>query len=565
MPTIPIADLKLLRAEIVAMDDEFKAWRPQLQEVARYVMPRRFDWLAAQSPLNTALNPNSNQVGDKDMRNKEILDPTATKAVRVLAAGLLNGITSPARPWFDIDLVGDKYPGDQEPIEISRYKQEVLKILFRVMSQSNFYNSMAVAFLDLAAFGTNATLIYEDFEQVIRCYSAVVGEYRLGQSHRRMVDRFARSLVLSVDQCVQQFGLENCSEDVQNNHKRGGQALYIPVTVCHILRPSQGKQWQGNMPIIEVYFEANCRTGKLLQQNAYAEMPGLFPRWELVGSETYGVSPIMDAMPDVRQLQVEVKEKGAAIAYMIRPPIVADQILKSVKGSLLPGSRVYVPSHSAVGAKPIYTVQPPLQEMRNDIIALQNSIYEFCHNDLFRMISQLDTVRSATEIDARREEKLVQLGAVLERFENEALDPAILRIFNICKRKGLLPEPPPQLANKEFRIRYVSVLAEAQRSVGTASIERFLQFIGSLGPIWPEVLQVPDVSELIRDYADRLNVPASGIKGREEVAAALQAQQDQVALQQEAVTAQNLTAAGKNLSQTDVGGGENVLQRMLAS
>ena len=58
------------------------------------------------------------------------------------------------------------------------------------------------------------------------------------------------------------------------------------------------------------------------------------------------------------------------------------------------------------------------------------------------MISQLDTVRSATEIDARREEKLVLLAHFLERFENEQLDPTINRVFNICQRAGLFPDAP---------------------------------------------------------------------------------------------------------------------------
>jgi hypothetical protein len=42
----------------------------------------------------------------------------------------------------------------------------------------------------------------------------------------------------------------------------------------------------------------------------------------------------------------------------------------------------------------------------------QQITFDECANDLFRMISELDTVRSATEIDARREEKLVLLGPV---------------------------------------------------------------------------------------------------------------------------------------------------------
>ena len=163
-----------------------------------------------------------------------------------------------------------------------------------------------------------------------------------------------------------------------------------------------------------------------------------------------------------------------------------------------------------------------------DIQRLQKSILEFCHNDLFSMLSQLETVRSATEINGLMQEKIMRLGAVFERFENEALNPAIRRIFAIAKRKGLLPEPPPQLETEDFTITYVSVMAEAQRAAATGSIERFLATLGELGPVWPEVLSIPDVSELIRDYADRLSVPTVGIKPREQVEAEQQAAQEPV-------------------------------------
>ncbi|MBK6911397.1 MAG: hypothetical protein IPH10_10795 [bacterium] len=126
----------------------------------------------------------------------------------------------------------------------------------------------------------------------------------------------------------------------------------------------------------------------------------------------------------------------------------------------MPGGHTFVSGTSQMGgAKPAYQVAPPLGELSADIRDVQLRIREFFHNDLFQMISQLETVRTATEIDARREEKLVQLGPVLERFENEALDPAIKRIFAIMDRMGLLPEAPQSLQGADLEIQYVSILA----------------------------------------------------------------------------------------------------------
>jgi hypothetical protein len=78
----------------------------------------------------------------------------------------------------------------------------------------------------------------------------------------------------------------------------------------------------------------------------------------------------------------------------------------------------------------------------SDIQQIQQRIKDIFFNDLFLMISNLDTVRTATEIDARREEKLVMLGPVLERLQTEGQDPIIDRVFGIMSRGGLFEDPP---------------------------------------------------------------------------------------------------------------------------
>jgi hypothetical protein len=179
------------------------------------------------------------------------------------------------------------------------------------------------------------------------------------------------------------------------------------------------------------------------------------------------------------------------------------------------------------------------------------------------MISQLDTVRSATEVDARVEEKLVLLGPVLERFENEALDPALQRIFSIMLRKGLLRPPPAEVAEAAIEVQYVSVLSDAQRAVGAAPIERYMAFIGSLVAIFPGIRNVPNIVEIALEYANRLGVPARGNNTRDEIAEATANEEQQQALAQSAQIAPDLAGAAKTLSETQVGGGADALSRVL--
>ncbi len=244
--------------------------------------------------------------------------------------------------------------------------------------------------------------------------------------------------------------------------------------------------------------------------------------------------------------------------------MLADVSLKNEPASLLPGGVTYVSQiGSNVGFKPVYEVRPEIAEMAEDIKEVQQRIKNVFFNDLFMMISQLDTVRTATEIDARREEKMVQLGPVLERFENEALDPAIDRTFAIMSRLRILPPAPSLLQGRHIKVEYISMLAEAQRAASTASIERLAQFVGNLAAARPDVLDNIDWDETVDTYADLLGVTPKVVLATAKVAK-IRAQRDQQ--QQQQAQMQNSMAAAQGaqtLSKTDVGGGQNALQAVM--
>lgn len=522
-------------------------------EIADYFLPKRYVWLESGDESRRAQNA----------KNPHILDPTGTLAVRTLASGMMNSITSPSRPWFKAKVAGYAALSN----EVARWQDEVSRRMLAVMAESNFYSSMATLYLDLATFGSAASLIYEDDENVIHCYNPALGEYYFGQSHRLAVDTFAREFQLSAKQLVRQFGAENCTEIVRTAAEGGGANALKLHKVTHLIEPNITKSSvASSFPTRETYWESSAiGKGQVLKQQGFNELPGIFPRWEVTANDSYGTSPAMDALADVLQLQQETKRKAQGIDKSVNPPIVADVQLQHRPMALLPNGITYVSGQNNVGAKPLYQIQPPLQEMTADIQQIQIRIRETLHNDLFRMISQLDTVRSATEIDARREEKLVLLGSVLDRFEKEALSPAINRVFSIMARRGLLPEPPAELEDGiPIDIEYVSILSTAQRAVSAAPTERWLQLIGNIAPIEPSVTKIPDWNELIRNYGEAIGVEARDMKSREQLIAEAQAEQQQQAAQQALEAGSVAVDAAQQLSATDVGGGSNALQELLA-
>lgn len=518
-------------------------WR----ELADFYLPRRYTWLLSDTERRV-----------RNAKNPYILDGTGTHAARTLASGMMNGVTSPSRPWFKLRINGFD---DEADTEVRIWLDEVARRMLLVMAESNFYNALAVMYLDLVVFGTAAMLIYDDHESVIRCFNPALGEFYVAQSDRLQVNTFAREFTFKVHQLKDRFGEENLSDTVKEKCRLGGQHLYHDVTVYHLITPDYDRKT--NRPYVEYYWEQGGTLGRALERKGFEELPGIFPRWELSGNDSYGSCPAMDALGDVIQLQHETKKKAQGLDKMISPPIVADIQLQHRPTALLPNGVTYVAGVNNVGARALYQITPPIDQMSADIRDIQTRIRETFHNPLFNMISQLDTVRSATEIDARREEKLVMLGSVLERFENEALDPAINRIYGIMLRAGLIPEAPAAIEDAHLEINYVSIMSAAQRAVGVIPTERWLTLIGNVAAIYPKALNIPNFDNILRDYGRDIGVSARGINSVDDTASLNQQQDEQLAAQQAAATGDVLVNSAKSLSETEITPGTNALQRLM--
>lgn len=541
------------RGKISAMDNARQPFYSLWRELADFLLPRRYIWLVSSTAASRV----------QSMRNPHILDATGTIAARVLASGMMNGITSPARPWFNLRIAGRNEVLDSE---VQIWLDEVTRRMMLVMSESNFYNALAVMYLDLVVFGTAAMLVYEDYDSVIRCYNPALGEYFLAQDHRLAVNHFARKFHMNVDQIVDRWGKENCSDNVKALYDRGGPSTQTAIEIHHLIEPNTGSYGvPKKFKFRETYWEAGATGNKVLDRKGFNEMPGCFPRWELAANDSYGSCPAMEALGDIKQLQQETLRKAQGLDKIVNPPVIADIQLQNKPMAMIPGAVTFVAGANNIGVKPVYQPTMPLGEVTQDIMQIQERIREIFHNPLFTMISQLDTVRSATEIDARREEKLVLLGPVLERFENEALDPAINRIYSIMQRADLFPPAPDSIRGLDLEIQYVSILSVAQRAVGAAPTERWVGFLGNLAAVRPEVLNVPDWEELIRDYGMSIGVPAKYMTPIEVSTATTEQQQGMV---QEAGAIQatdTLTKAAKQLSDADVGGGANALQVVMGN
>ena len=161
----------------------------------------------------------------------------------------------------------------------------------------------------------------------------------------------------------------------------------------------------------------------VLDLRGYHEQPFCAPRWHVIGNDSYGRSPGMEALASSKMLQQLEKRTAQAIDKVLNPPMVADVSMKNEPASLLPGGVTYVANLAQSGFKPAYEVPPNIQGAEEKISKAEERINRAFFADLFLMISQLDTVRTATEIIERKQEKMLMLGPFLERSQFETHKP----------------------------------------------------------------------------------------------------------------------------------------------
>ena len=70
---------------------ERASWMPHWMEISTYLLPR-----------NGRYYPQDRDRGIR--KHNAIYDSTGTRALKTLAAGLMSGVTSPARPWFRLGV-----------------------------------------------------------------------------------------------------------------------------------------------------------------------------------------------------------------------------------------------------------------------------------------------------------------------------------------------------------------------------------------------------------------------------------------------------------------------------
>lgn len=539
--------------------------KERLQKRSAALKAERTQWETAWKAISRQLLPYGEVIhsvlerrNKGDRRDERILNSRPVLALKVLVAGLMAGITSPARQWFKLGLKNEHLLEQSKEARV--YLEQVQREIEAALARSNFYKVLSSQIYPALATICTAAMFEEEGDEpgTIHFTAMPVGEYYIDVNKEGAIDVVFRELALTVRQVVKRFGIDNpgLSEQVRQAWDDGN--LNQAVTVWHAVLPNDeyrpGMLGALGKKYVSVWWQPACENkDALLREEGYHEFPCMIPRWSSMATEAYGHGPGFDVLGDCQMLQHYEKRRLNTIDKIVNPPLeVADNIRKA---SLVPGDITYVPGGGqGTGVKTIHTVPPETIRIVQDVVdRLEARVSEGLFAHLWSMVmnDQRNQRATATEIEAQRQEVMLQLGPLLENLNDELLEPVIERTFAILDRNDFLPVPPPELEGEEIKIEFISIMHQMQKSTGLASIRTLVGEFQAIAQLRPDILDKLEVDQMADELRRITGVSSELLLSNEEVAKKRGEREQQAAAQQQGEAMATAAGAMKDFSQAD--------------
>ena len=293
---------------IAQLDRRFKTlqtqrsnWEKHWQELADYMLPRKADITKKRTQ------------GDK--RTELIYDGTAVHAVELLSSSLHGMLTSPSTPWFSMRY---RDPSLQNDDRANEWLELCMDQMYQAFNRSNFQQEIHELYYDLVVFGTAAFYVEGDREG-LRFSSRHIAEVTVAEDANGTVDTVYRKFKITARAASQRFGEDSLPTQMVKDLKNDPHKEHDLIHVVYPRGETKGKVAK-NKPIASVYYHLDSKA--LISEGGFDDFPFMVPRFNKDSVSTYGRSPAMNALPDVKMVNKMSETTIRAAQKQIDPPLM---------------------------------------------------------------------------------------------------------------------------------------------------------------------------------------------------------------------------------------------------
>jgi len=465
----------------------------------------------------------TSQAERSERRGSRVYDNTINSAANRLAAGLESLIIPQSEKWHGISTSA---MDDEETEEEKEWGEDLRDFLFsiRYSANSNFVPAAQAVLRNVVRYGPGYLYAEEGFGgNLIRYASIPVVEGFLGRNRWGEADTFHRRYERTARQVAQIVGYDKLPPRVRMLVDDPAKCDE-KITLVQAIKPrDERKMYRGE------YLDTDYVSYHVIEDEEFiAKEMGFrtFPvscfSWRRYEGDTYGLSPTIEALTTVREINA-VRQSGLRALQQITDPATASKASLDFVPVLNPGMNYegLIDDSGRPAIAPINTGQNPSYAFEYAGTRAEE-IRDMMFVNLFQTLVQ-NPQMTATEALIRQEEKGALLGpsgSIIQSGFAANLD----RELSILEAKGLYEEdsrflPPPSLAGKAIRPTFTSPLDILRRSAEARDTLQMLSTAAQLAQADPEIMDLIDTEESLKVIQSAGRAPQRVFRREEEVIA----------------------------------------------
>ena len=508
------------------LESERGTWESHWQEIAERVLPR----------YHNSFQRNTADINRGEKRTEKMFDSTAALGLERFAAAMESMLTPRNQKWHRLKASDDALNKDRDT---KLWFEQATNLLFkaRYAPKANYASQQHEIYIGLGAFGTGAMFIDNHDDGGLRYNSVDLREILFDMSHQGSVDTAYRKFTLTARQMQQRVDVGRWDSIPDAASKAAKEHPDKKFDIIHCVMPRAEvdhtkKDFRGK-PFASYYVA--CEGKELLSEGGFNTFPYPISRYVTGPGEVYGRSPAMMSLPSIKVLNEQKKTMLTQGHRVVNPVLLShdDGVLDTFSmkpGAMNPGGV------SAEGRALVHTLPTGNLAAGQELMDMERSVI----NDaflvsLFQILVETPAM-TATEVLERAREKGALLSPTMGRQQSEMLGPMIERELDLMVQQGMLPEMSPMLqeAEGEFEIEYDSPLSRSQRAEEAAGWLRTLEAAIAYANTTQDlgVLDQFNTDVIYPALAEINAVPASWMRGAEEVAQLREQRSQQQQMQQ---------------------------------
>lgn len=461
-------------------------------------------------------SPNNSQIVDERSSGEvlmDLFDTTAEESNIQLASGLYSFMFPTETRAFVLEIEDEKL---MEQDNVKQWLDATTKMIHKRLIGSTFREAFFEFLKSLGVFGTGCLYEEKGKKVPIVFINYFMRDIYIVRNSDGDVDTVFRRFKFSARQAVQEFGLKNLGEKIRKAYDSVSDRDK-KFEFLHVVEPREDRDSEAddpkNMPWLSVYISRDESEFVEGAESGYEEFPYQVSVFDKDSLEDYGRSPTMKKLPDIRMANELKRIRVKAWDKMVDPTMLVKDDGSVWPLTTKPGGVVFYRDE-----KPEYwEFKGNLSEINNAVQETQKEIMKGYFVDMFDPLIDKQNM-TATEVQARVEQKLRFLTPIIGRLQSGLFNPMIQRVMGILSRQDKLPEMPPELSEQEFSVMYLGRLALALRTIETEGLTKTLQEwtpLADMGILdWLDHINVPIA---FRDSARNNGVPATWLNSEDDV------------------------------------------------